>query len=297
VPAAAIALGCAIASAGCGLGAGAEVGVVEITVTRDYGAVRMFRESERRVAESETVMRLLDRNAEIETRYGGGFVESINGVEGEESAGRLYDWFFYVNGVESSIGAGDYELRDGDRVWWDRRDWSAAMRVPAVVGSFPEPLVHGYGGERHPVSVSCLAAAQACAAVRASLRKVGAEASGGSEPIRVLVGTWKAVSADDAAELIEKGPQASGVFAEFHRTGGGFELRLLDASGEPRRRLRDGAGLVAATRDGESPPTWVVTGTDGGGVAAAVRLLGEARLRDHYAVAASGSRSIPVPFP
>ena len=51
-------------------------------------------------------------------------------------------------------------MRGGDRVWWDRHDWSAATRVPAVVGSFPEPFVHGIDGKRLPVRVECTDAGQ-----------------------------------------------------------------------------------------------------------------------------------------
>ena len=35
-----------------------------------------------KIDESDTVMRLLDRNAEIETRYSGDFVEAIDGLAG-----------------------------------------------------------------------------------------------------------------------------------------------------------------------------------------------------------------------
>ena len=102
-------------------------------------------------------MRLLQRNAKVATRFGGGFVQSIDGLAGGRSAGRQLDWFYYVNGVEASRGAAATRLRGGDRVWWDRHDWSAAMRVPAVVGSFPEPFVHGIDGKRLPVRVECAA--------------------------------------------------------------------------------------------------------------------------------------------
>ena len=37
----------------------------------------------------------------------------------------------------------------------DRHDWGATMRVPAVVGSYPEPFVHGAGGKRLPVRIEC----------------------------------------------------------------------------------------------------------------------------------------------
>ena len=89
----------ALAAAGCGLGPGRGLGDVSLTVTRDYGAEPVIAAKTDEVTESDTVMRVLDRNAEISTRYGGGFVQSIEGLEGEEGDGGPRDWFFYVNGV------------------------------------------------------------------------------------------------------------------------------------------------------------------------------------------------------
>ena len=57
--------------------------------------------------ESETVLRMLDREADIETRYGGGFVQSIEGVAGSTEGERRLDWFFYVNGIESPVGSAE----------------------------------------------------------------------------------------------------------------------------------------------------------------------------------------------
>src|SRR5215203_3830250 len=147
----------ALATAGCGLGPGAEVGDVGLTVTREYGAVPVL---DRSVAakESDTVLRVLEAEAEITTRYGGGFVHSIDGVAEGERGGDPYDWFFYVDGVESPIGAAEHDLAAGERVWWDYRDWAATNHVPAVVGSWPAPFKDGIGGKRHPVVVECLEA-------------------------------------------------------------------------------------------------------------------------------------------
>lgn len=289
--AAAGALACALAVAGCGLGAGDTAGDVELTVTRDYGDLQLESASEDGVAESETVIRLLDRNAEISTRYGGGFVQSIDGIEGGRSDGRLLDWFFYVNGVESPVGAAEYELKDGYRVWWDYRDWTAAMRVPAVVGSFPEPFRSGYEGEPHPVRVRCLGAGRACELVRDRIGAEGGEGKGSA--IRVLVGPWARLRSDDAASLVEDGPGSSGVFADFLQQGGSWRLQPLDAAGDPAGPPRI-AGMVAATRDGDEPPTWLVTGTDPAQAEAAARLLEADTLRDHYALA-TGPTPLPVP--
>jgi len=295
--AAAGALICALAVAGCGLGPGPSIGDVELKVTRDYGSEVLVQRNEGDVSESETAMRLLDRNADISTRYDGGFVQSIDGIEGDRRGGRQYDWFFYVNGVESPVGAADHGLSDGYRVWWDYRDWMAAMRVPAVVGSYPEPFLHGYDGKRHPVRVRCLGGGAACRLAQARLLAAGINGrEGDGAPIRILVGPWERVRSDAAVAPIERGPSYSGVFADLVRTGGSWQVQSLDVRGEPANSPRD-AGLVAATRDGDDPPTWVVTGTDATDVSAAARLLSASDLRDSYAVATVAGKPIPLPVP
>jgi Domain of unknown function (DUF4430) len=290
----------ALATAGCGLGPGKGLGDVSLTVTRDYGSEQVLGPQSEMATESDTVMRVLDRKAEISTRFGGGFVQSIEGLEAEEEIGAgPSDWFFYVNGVESTVGAADYSLHGGEAIWWDYRDWGAAMRVPAVVGSWPQPFVGGYDGSRRPVAVECMYRGSACDLVRRRLEGAGASVATGSPAgsIRVLVGPWSKVARDPAAAQIEDGPEASGVFAGFHAGGSACDIEGLDERGGPGRPYGPGAGLVAATRRYESPPVWVVTGCDGAGVAAAARLLDAADLRDRYAVVAEAGSGRPIPLP
>ena len=291
-------LAAVLATAGCGLGPGEGVGDVELTVTRDYGTVPVLQRELGDVTESDTVMRVLEGSAEIDTRYGGGFVHSIERVEAEERLDRSFDWFFYVNGVEATVGAADYTLRGGEAIWWDYRDWSAAMRVPALVGSWPQPFLDGYDGRRWPVAVECLGGGGACDAVRERLHDAGVAVASGApdEALRVLVGPWDRVREDPAAGLIEDGPQASGVFADFQPTDGGYALQGLDEDGEVGRTFGAGAGLVAATRRYDAPPVWVVSGSGQAGVRAAAELLDAADLRDHYAVAAEGGEGTPLPL-
>ena len=290
----------ALAVAGCGVGAGDEEGTVRLTITNDYGSETLARD-ELEIRESDTVLRVLDRSAEITTRYSGAFVQGIDGLEGESTGGRLVDWFYSVNGVEPAVGAADFDLRKGDRVWWDRRDWTAAMRMPANVGSFPEPFVTGYEGRRYPVVVDCLGVRANCEEVRAvltgegaALARDGAEAD--PDAPRVLVGPWERMRDDEAAAQIERGPQSSGVFADFEAAGEGWRLVGLDQAGAPALGLAAGSGLVAATRRGSGPPVWVVTGVDTQGVAEAIELLDSDDLADHYAVAAA-PESDPVALP
>ena len=291
---AAVAAG-AVAAAGCGFGPGpASSGTATLTVTRDYGASPLESASETDPSESETVLRFLDRNAEITTRYGGGFVQSIDGLAGSSSGDRRSDWFFYVNGIESPVGATGVRVHGGDRIWWDYRDWSAAMRVPAVVGSFPQPFL----AARSDVQVDCSGAPDPCATVAGALRDAGVDVTAkrglgqsGATP-RVLVGPWASISDDEAAGQIEDGPAASGVFARF---AGPRELDTLDARGEVAERQRAGAGLVAAVRLGDDAPTWVVTGTDAQGVESAASRVGEDDLQGRYALAIAGERNVPLP--
>jgi len=288
---------CATAVAGCGLGPGKDQGEVQLTVTRDYGRHILLEKSDS-IRESDDVLRVLDRNAEISTRYGGGFVQSIDGLAGGQGGGRSSDWFFYVNGIESPIGSAQYDPGGGDRIWWDYRDWTAAMRVPAVVGSWPEPFVHGFQGQRWPTHVDCRAAAAICHEVTSRLADAGVTPSASAPgAVVVEVGTWNSIRGMGDAGLLAAGPDRSGVFARF--VGGGRRplLELENERGEAAGSIGKGGGLVAALRTGEGPPTWVVTGTDVRGVAAAAGLLGPA-LRNHYAVASQpGSGAIGVPVP
>jgi hypothetical protein len=297
----------ALAAAGCGLGPGQGLGDVSLTVTRDYGAEPVLAAKKDEVTESDTVMRVLDRSAEISTRYGGGFVQSIEGLEGAEGDGGPKDWLFYVNGVESTVGAADYPLHGGEAIWWDYRDWGAAMRVPAVVGSWPQPFAGGYDGRRRPVAVECRGGGPACGVVRQRLEGAGVSAAAGAgsdEAIRVLVGPWPRLREDPAAAQIEDGPQVSGVFAELSLRGGppdraqGCRMVALDETGERADAPGPGAGLVAATRRYDAPPTWVVTGCDDRGVARAASALDEGDLRDRYAVLVEDDGdAVPLPRP
>lgn len=293
-----VAIVAAALGAGCGLGPGEGTeGEASLTVTRDYGAKPMLEAEVESPSESETVMRLLDREAEIETRYGGGFVQAIGGVEGRFDADRSFDWFFFANGVESEVGAAEARVRGGDRIWWDHRDWTEAMRVPAVVGSWPEPFVQASATEREPVVVECAGERAPCRTVAGALGDAGVSSAteplGSESPtnaLRILVGPWPELRSDPAARLLERAPSASGVFARF----AGGALALLDQSGD---EAAAGEGLVAATRLGESQPTWVVTGVDAAGVEAAAELVGEEDLEDRYAVASARGEPVALPAP
>jgi hypothetical protein len=300
VSATASAIAAAVALAGCGLGAGKGTSDVSLTVTRDFGTIPVGSALERQVPGSQTVMRLLERTFRVNTRYGGGFVQSINGLSGT-SARR--DWFYYVNGIEASLGAAGTSVHHGDRVWWDLHDWTATDSIPAVVGSFPEPFVHGTGGRKLPTTLACAPdAGAACKRVASEFQAIDVPAptaligtGSGSDSLAVEVGTWRDLNGELAATLVEHGPSASGIYARF--TGkDGSSLQLLNPAGQVVRTLRAGAGLIAATGQSATGTVWLITGTDVSGVTAAAAALAPARLRDHFALAVTGNTDLPVPL-
>lgn len=303
--AAATAVLLAVAAAGCGVGPGEpDEGTAALTVTRDHGSELLLEASEENPSASESVVRFLDRESEIETSFGGNFVDAIDGLSGTVESGRSLDWFFYVNGYWSPVGAGEATVRGGDRIWWDYRDWTDAYRVPAVVGSYPQPFVDGSDGEGFEVEVICFDAEVACDDVESRLDEVGAtvEQLGSSAPggapdatLRVLVGSWAEIRHDRAAALLEQGPGESGVYAIPEACeSGGYALSTLNDHAEPTGSLTD-AAWVAAVRRGEEQPTWVVTASGPDLVREAAGLLDADTLAQHYALAVSGGEPVRLP--
>jgi hypothetical protein len=291
---------CAASVAGCGLGAGRGTGQVSLTVTRGFGSKQVGVIYAAHVPGSETVMRMLERHFNVSTRYGGGFVESINGLAGN---GSRQDWFYYINGVQAPQGAATTAVHQGDHIWWDLHDWIATDSIPAVVGSFPEPFIDGVGGRRLPTTLECANDVQtACKRVTAELTAVHVPVASqllgtgsGPDTLGVVVGTWNEIKPEVAAELIAHGPSAGGVYAGFSGNDGN-ELQLLNADGQVARTLGADSGLIAATADSSSEPTWLITGTDPAGVAAAAVALTPGALHDHFALAVQGSTRLPVPL-
>lgn len=303
-----LAIACVLAVAGlagCGLGSGGSGTGESLTlrVTENFGSERVKRVTEGAPKQGDTVLKLLQRQADIKTRYGGNFIEEIDGRAGGRQNGRPIDWFYYVNGIEAGVGLAEFKLSPGDRVWWDLHDWGAAMRIPAVVGSFPEPFVSGYRGRRIPVRIECAdPKARECDEVAERLQRAGVQATSRSALgqrqaggiLRVLVGPWKRLRLDPVALKVERGPQQTGIYARFDPTG--RELSLLDTRGRVSRTLGPGAGLVAATREGDEGAVWFVTGTDAAGLASAAAALDEDVLRQHFAVALENGQAVPTPI-
>jgi hypothetical protein len=127
----------ALVLAGCG--GAREHGTATLWVTRDRGAQVLYTGT---VPAGLTAMQALERKRDVSTRYGGRFVQSIDGLERSLTGQR--DWFYFVNGIEGDRSAAEVKLHEGDVEWWDFRGWNGrSMSVPVVVGAYPEPFSRG----------------------------------------------------------------------------------------------------------------------------------------------------------
>jgi len=249
-----------------------------LTATAGFGAERLL---ERRVGAGRSVMAALRGATEVETAYAGDFVAAMLGHTSDLGAER--DWFFYVNGVVGDTGARQHRLRPGDRVWWDYRAWGGQMDIPAVVGSWPEPFVHGY--EARPRAVA------ADPPLDAPLRAAGARVVAGSAPWRVRVGADAALRRRDPAwRSASADPGRAGLTVAVE----GGAITALGPDGAGRSPVPGARALAAAVRTGAGARDGVllaVAGLDAGAArAAAARIARDPGvLRNRFAVAFDGA--------
>ncbi|MER2173096.1 MAG: DUF4430 domain-containing protein [Carnobacterium sp.] len=66
------------------------------------------------VSEGTTVLEALKKEYEVVEEDG--FIASIEGMKQDKEAGKY--WMYEVNNTEPTVGAAEYELKDGDQVKW-----------------------------------------------------------------------------------------------------------------------------------------------------------------------------------
>ncbi|MCK9249720.1 MAG: DUF4430 domain-containing protein [Solirubrobacteraceae bacterium] len=290
----------AAALAGCGVGGGETPEDVSLLVTDDLGARVILDRPDAEVSGEDTVVRLLQRNTDVDAASGGTFVRGVAGVEAEQDAtGRTLDWVYFRNGMLASRGAAETRVEDGDHVWWDRQEYARA-RMGAVVGAFPAPF---RVGDEVAIDLACATPdGDACAAAVRRLGQAGVPATPRAldAPItapagapRMLVGTWRRIRESGAVGPLEQGPRRSGVFARLDPDG--RTLTVLDRAGEATSTLRGGWGLVAAVRPTPKLAVWVVTGPDEANVRRAAAALRPDRLKGRFAVRVDGGDAVPIP--
>lgn len=259
---------------------------VDLIVTRDFGHTRMFGETVGLVRD-EVGMEVLFRNLDIQTAYGGGFVNAINGLESgytffTGADRKKEDWFYWVNGILAPVGVAEYRPQPGDVIWWDYHDWSITMFIPAVIGSYPQPFKNGFWGKNPGTVVMYTGGYEDEAlALKRSLEEAGVkqvdaaafepEALNAPHKYHILIGPWSELA--ERSGLIKEVNTKNKLVGVYVKFADG-ELKGLDFKGKTvSSHQQAGAVFAYASSIGSLYPIWAVTGTDDEGVKMAVDTL------------------------
>jgi len=238
-------------------------GMVSISITKDYGR-GLMKSGQVKPGAGDSDLDLLQKVARVQTEYGGGFVSAIDGLSSTSGQTGRKDWFYYVNGVLSGEGSGQFTARPGDAVWWDFHDWNSGDFVASVVGSYPQPFTRGYSAEPQKSTLVYGAGMESLA------REVGGYLTGRGASVAYSAGekTFKAGRGGPSIVFLSL-KEASGtpwVTDMLGKKGKAFvvidngKLVALDASGAPSALGTPVRAVIVSKGSGmgDSSPVWLV---------------------------------------
>jgi len=285
-------------------------GSIRLAVTHHFGSSRPF-DQQVFFANGQSLLDVMHEHLEIETAYGGTFVNGINGTTSGYTDKSIFtrkkrDWFFYQNGSVGSVGADSVAVRNGDDIWWDFHDWSGdgSNGTPAVIGSYPHPFTTGYNGATpgtviyyggaHGEDANRLAQglqAQGAANVRTAPYDDGRVANAATNVI--VLGTWNEVGSQPAVAQLFSGLPRTGLYASY--ADGSFHALTHNA----KQGSAAGKGLIAATGQGsgDTTPVWLVLGATEEALDSAVNVMVSqpGKLRGKVGAVLNGQDLLGVP--
>ena len=280
---------------------------IELIVTRDFGNEELFRESIS-LEKYWTVFDAMDAAVEIATDHGGGFISGINGLESYSEGTKRLDWFYYVNGICADVGPLDYDLVEGDVIWWDYHEWESMDATNStVIGSYPEPFVHGYRGKTAAITImssdenSGLAAGLKDALLEEGVESVEItgidnEMMEDREGPIIVIGQWGDLAGYEYLNKLNEAYERNGTYVYYRDQG----LDLLDQGSSKVRTLKDGAGSIISHGDGlgDDCPLWIISGTDINGLEKAIEVVveGGENIDSSYSAAVEGGQIIKLPI-
>ncbi|OFI45834.1 DUF4430 domain-containing protein [Floricoccus penangensis] len=90
-----------------------ETGKVSLTVKFDEKNTKEFKDIP--INADSTVITVLREKVQVEESKG--FITAIDGVKQDESANKF--WLYKLNGEMANKGAGEQELKDGDKIYFE----------------------------------------------------------------------------------------------------------------------------------------------------------------------------------
>lgn len=280
-----------------------------LAVTQNFGTSNVFDQMVD-FSNGQSMLDVMQTHLSIETAYGGGFINSINGIKSGYTNKNIFtrqkrDWFYYVNGSIGSVGVNAYQDRSGDDVWWDYHDWTGdGSNTSSVVGEYPHPFTKGYNGAQ-PGTIIYYAGNHASEADRlahaltaqgaGNVRTAAYSDSGVANPSTnvIVVGTWSDLEDESTVQNLFANPTRTGLYAAFDGgkvTGLNYKAKVTDTTGQA-------AILATGTAGGATTPTWLVIGVNNAGLDQAVDTMvnNPSELHNKIGVVVSGGEAVEVP--
>lgn len=283
---------------------GSDLKKARLVITSGFGR-QVIMDREVWFAPGSTVMEILKAYCQVDTAYGGSFVNGINGVASRKGF-PPQDWFYYVNGICADCGAADKKVQTEDVIWWDYHPWKAGIANTAVIGTYPEPFLKGYNGTSRGVKIVFSSSLrQEAEKLKSSLQAEGvkevelkelekAEVYPRLTPL-LVVAEWEELEKIDYFQRLNQAYGRHGMGFCFEETG----LYLLDYAGKKARLCRDHAAVIGAVGDGlgDTNPLWLITGTDLESVRKGIELLAAPeKIRYMYSAALVDGEVIRLPL-
>lgn len=278
---------------------------VNVIVSKDFGHEELSNK-EISILEESSVMEVMENSFDIETAYGGGFVNGINGLKsgftGVKEKKKI-DWFYYVNGSLADVGAGEYYLKPGDVVVWDYHDWSKSIYISSIIGAYPSNFINGheslkteilYGKDYDEEGNQLFKFLEKKGLEDIKTGGLNEEELANGETNSILIGTWNEISNLNYIKDIYENGKKAGVFFKLDDN-----IKALNAKGDASSVYEKGAVITCIAKEyGLKGTLWLITGNDEVSIKRAAKLLYEEpeKIKGKFSVIITDDKIISIPI-
>lgn len=254
---------------------------IRVIISKDFGSERLY-DQEIGITGNMSVLEIMEENFAIETAYGGGFVNGIDGLKsgftGMKDKKKI-DWFYYVNGILAEVGSDEYDLKPNDFIIWDYHPWNSTYGT-SIIGAYPMNFMNGHEGS--PLQTEILYTKdyeREGQKLWQDLKKKGIHSitleALNEEELKngsihsIVIGPWEDISQLPYIKEIYENKEKTGLFFNIHT-----KLEALNDQGAVVKEYEKGAVIVSVCKEyGESGTLWMITGNDQECIQKAAELL------------------------
>lgn len=280
---------------------------VSILVSKDFGN-KNIKDKKIKISEDTNVMELMEENFEVETAYGGGFINAIGGLKSgftDKKSKNKLDWFYYVNGILADIGARDYYVQSDDMIIWDYHDWSGNVYVSSIIGAYPMNFVNGNDGEILKTEIAyqenykkdgekLFDFLKVKGVKNIEMTKMGELKLEDGQTNSIIIGNWDEIYKLEEIKNYYENREKLGMFFEIDE-----KIKLFNHKRELTKEYDKGAVITSISKQyGMTGSLWMVTGNDEESIKKAVNILNTIpeKIRGKFSVFITEDEIISLPI-